>query len=970
MIESPNPKQGTEEIVPVAAAVTPLPDPLFRKYLPDGDTLILLDVEDSCIIPGGIPSDLTTYKRVRIYAEDIVLGKTLALRNGYLSVWSLTLAPKGNFSVRGADGQPGGQDTKLPGARAKSGTDGTPGGDLTLIVGSAPLGAPAADIDARGGNGGDGQNNLADAPSSTGGNGGKGGKGGQVRIYVRTREARLTAILAAIHNATEGSIRRSAIERLDREVASLGSAADTLMIGTEPLAKIPKRLRELAPAEDDDASEEFTDLLTLTASVIRARDLNAKSQFATRAFVSNGNGGAYGTGVTNGNTGEHDVPGTFAMETMGDFGRLAKADESDLLFAHPDQCALLLQRARQLYFVGDIAQNPEGTADAAALLNRLVLRTAPFANLPATSALAKAYAKEENERLLGSVGCVAALARIYGTATTLQQQMSQGMDSFGRPRNYTPLASYEFYSGQLAQMIEWFGKLEDGYRDYFATDKDAKKEREAVQDILEGSRQSVEDSQKAVKDLYGIARDSLQDILTFDVAIRDERATVVPMIDRFKEKLDKHFDVDFKEIFAAVSTIAFAPESGWMWATQAAGTLYKFDHDIVTDDGQTLPKKYMVRQVGAIGGSIKQLVEGFKVLPDGTIGEDDAGAALLLAEQKSLYRLLDSIYDKFTAEVDELKTAFKKYVDVVLARNQEILKYNSAILLILQHQNSIQDITAKKEALTREFLEDFNPSLPIVTSFVATMYERARDQVLAALYMTARSYRFWALSDENLVASLLGGKSPTSIDKTVLAGVQQQILARYSATVEAFGHGAQHYPKDESKRGLFVNLKEAELRTLTSKGAVKVRILAPSADPNVASNPFREFADVRVNRVRFWLEGVTEKPGAPAGADKNVHVRLTHTGTETIENDLGHAFEFSHAPELLTFIYDNATLEPVQEGEFVITPGGSKASYALYGPFTWWQVEIVANPWLDFSHLTGAKFEFQFYNYTCKAKRP
>ncbi|HLM66202.1 MAG TPA: hypothetical protein VK358_01685, partial [Longimicrobium sp.] len=686
------------------------------------------------------------------------------------------------------------------------------------------------------------------------------------------------------------------------------------------------------------------------------------------ADAGGGAGGTYGAGLANGEPGPAGAPGAKTIVPVPSEQQWPASGLADLLYLHPEQCALLLQKARLLYYTGDPVSNPSAIADALVLLQRLIQRTAPFAAYdpdapPVGDALYDAYTDPSCLDTLGSSDCIGTLGDVHRTASMLVQQIRSGLDVFSHPYDFTPLGSYDFYQSELTQMLEWFAVLEAGYNGYFQALQDGTDAQQPLRGTIAEAQSVIAQARSENAALFSAAASTLSAIRAFTPTLRSQLTTLDGLIAQFQQQIEDAFDFDLKTFISALGQVAFAPESGFMWAAQAGELAYTFSSTITGADGTPIPKDYLLSEVSAIDGTVDSINEGYRPASDGTLDPTDPGGNMLIAQAQAFDAAIAPVRARFKTITDEIDTAFGAYLQTVQQRNQRILDYNAMILMIGQREQLIADTKAKRAALSATLLQGYSPDLPVMTAFVSRAYHRARDLVLGTLYQANHAFRFWALNDTDVVSETLAGADPSAIGSALLADVQVSLLHQYQVAVESFGSQAQQYPDTPGQTGIEVPLTPAQLELLRKNRNVIVRISPPTDGDDSDDNPFAGFADVRVTRVRLWLTGAKVTGGSAGGSP--VHVNLTHTGRETIVDVQGNPFAFSHPPVTKAFIFDAVDGTIVQDGDFLYAPIGVETTYALIGPFTSWQVQLAAadNPHLDLSGLTDARFEFHFTNY-------
>ncbi|MFP3637868.1 hypothetical protein [Paraburkholderia sp. SIMBA_054] len=944
---------------------SPYRDETYRA-LRRGDDLLILSVEDQLRIGSGsdVPLDLSSYRSVRIYAESVAIDGVMKVRELFLSTHALSVGPDAAIDARGGDGAPGGADTKKQGVEADPGGPGEPGGKVALFVGSTDGGLLNLTIRADGGKGGAGQNNEGDAPDSKGGKGGDAGAGGTVSVVALHRAAAwlsaIRTVNAAAQNA-DGKACRAALATLARSIRSDPDLASSLVTDTgSSLIDEAATIDGLLAAWADSGFESAGRLCGRTATAIEG--LLLRWEIGTKRCLSAAAGGygVHGLGLVAGDNGAEANDGVTSCLTVSGYGALPRSVADELLIAHPEQCAMLLQKAETLYFALDPSDR-DGVMTVAGLLDRLVDRTRPIAEAGAADEVVRAYGAAATTQTLQSASVVSSFREIYCRASALRQQLSSGLNYLGRGGDYAPLASASSYIRSFNEQVDWFSELEAAYDGYFESLSKNAADTVYLRAALSSATQTMQDALADAGDLRKAAGSILNSILLFEQPITELRGKVDDAVERFKDELHRVFDFDMEQLLTAVGTVAFAPESGWMWATQIAQLGYKFDTKVTGSDGTAISKKYLVRQVDSIEGSIKSLLEGYSTAADGTLTPDDAGAALLLANQSALEQSLDQVYEKIPTEVNAVKDALRAYVDEVLRRNGLILDYNAAVLTMTQRTALAGGIQAKMVEINQQLVDTRDPSLGTMSVFVSSLFHQSRQQIMKSLIALNQAYRFYALDDFDGVMHLLRGT--TELRTAALRSAQIAISDRTVEAINRLGHLPQRYPSDPGQPGLMVHLSGAQTKQLAQQNRVLVRI--PVADKTTSSelNPFARFADVRLLKARCWVDGAgSENPAA------EVHIELTHTGKESIVSTSGDVYGFSHDPVSLLFSYNLQTKVVREDGDIVFrqpdAPGGG--TFALFGPFTWWQIQIdpKVNVGLSLDNVSGVRLEFHFANYS------
>jgi hypothetical protein len=297
----------------------------------------------------------------------------------------------------------------------------------------------------------------------------------------------------------------------------------------------------------------------------------------------------------------------------------------------------------------------------------------------------------------------------------------------------------------------------------------------------------------------------------------------------------------------------------------------------------------------------------------------------------------------------------------------------------LQDEYSIiqqNDIIAKLE---EKGLDKIDPELPAVAAFVEQSFYNTVNRILKVLYMAERALAFWAVGlpldnfDTVRQSGIDGGGLSASF-----SSLQTKILSAYS---DAIGDSTSAYQKFGNWVGtnngpgpnipLVYHLTDDEWTPFTTgEQQLSVNMSDTYTKYSQDKNVFLGRFDVRLVNVRFFLEG--DLAFYDDSGDKLVRVSLRHNGFETIVDSDNVPYSFEH--NILDFefscIYPFDATEPqvLADGNMFDSPVPSKLYFALFGPFTTWDIFITPdwNPNLDVdsSTITGARLEFTGWSKT------
>ena len=909
-------------------------------------TIVITVIDDLPIGAGSdFGSDYSAYD-LYLYGEGVTLSGTFRMRGGVVSAQWISPVGNASLSTAGAAGidAPGTNQTpSTPGAR---GGNGTPGGNLSLYLGQISGDEPGFRIDASGGAGGAGQRGLLVAP---GGNGGDGAAGGAITY--------LGGLMADYWLESVGAAAK--LTTVAAQQQALSSLLENSPTGTSLTPQWATVVAELNAAVTPDATEREVDAHIEQAGLaLQGISDGYGAALATVIDVSGGRYGVYGDGVPSGTDGKAGADGSLATALFGAPADLSSDSFEPFFLIHPSECARLLNQAELMYLVMDPVHSPTSVSDLITVLTRLQQRTQLFVAADPQSALITYY--QQNEANFGSIGSVQQLIAINGQASAYLSQIKNGQDFFGNDGNAVPLGSFTFYNNALDNLIANFSVLEKAYDAYFLALANNTATMEQIDATRAQQQQIIATANQQIEELTELVQATASVIDSYQTILPPLQAALEAQLQALEDAIKNHFDFNFETFLSAMTSLAFAPESKFMMLTQATSLLYSGMTKITNVQGVQVNKDYIVSQVVAVESSVDAINEGFEQLQNGTLKPDDPGAGKLIAEESSFLQFMAQFEDTFPDEVQDAVDAFNAYVAAVVQRNNQILTYNSALLLIARNQQAIADAQARNASLDQQTMATLSPQLPDMVSYVSAAYYAARNQVLQTLDQTSRAYRFWALSATNLMEQALGSTPPPKINTAVLTSAQNTIIMACEQAVESFGTNAQVFPVNSRAQGVIIALPAASVTNIQRLKQAMYQPVTVHKSTTKADSPFAGMANVRVSLVRAWIDGA-------ATSDGKLTVTVTQSGQEQIVSTGNQAFTFEHKPISKLFTYDLTSLTVIEEANFGLSQsiGSTSQVYAAIGPFGAWQITVDAkyNQDLDLSGVTAVRLEFHGTNY-------
>lgn len=287
-------------------------------------------------------------------------------------------------------------------------------------------------------------------------------------------------------------------------------------------------------------------------------------------------------------------------------------------------------------------------------------------------------------------------------------------------------------------------------------------------------------------------------------------------------------------------------------------------------------------------------------------------------------------------------------------RNTAVVGYTKAVALLIKYQTELDSLAVEQADVTRQEYDQLGADHPTMTAFMKKLYTDAIHTTQQWLYKAQLAYQFVSLDKENYIGKQMEGFKFSQFNATTLSSVYSTLSTRYKDYTEVMGSNPQRF------QGLEYNIGDKDVAIFSDHG--KEGILHDIPIPVVPSkgpNRFGSMVDIRLTKVRFYLEGAHTDNGY-------LDMTLKHQGMETILNKQHERFDFEHAPLVFKFKYNMN--DPSHMGDN--TTDGNISSvvaddYAKVGPFTRWKIQILPdnNGGLDLSCVKKGYFKFWFNYY-------
>ena len=506
-------------------------------------------------------------------------------------------------------------------------------------------------------------------------------------------------------------------------------------------------------------------------------------------------------------------------------------------------------------------------------------------------------------------------------------RLSTGLNFYGCPENHAPLVAFNYYSQALDTMLELGSEIELMFLQYQKSDDDAKAQQKSLNNALTQVDKLLDNlnnqHDQVIKDITNVQND----IAVYGKQIAAQRQVLENSEDKFKNAVQNNFKCSFSDVLSATTSILQMGISAWT-SMKNIGSIFseisketlKFDNVIenietVTDDISDLQDKW-----NTIKGSI-------------TTDNPDAGKIVMKKED------FDSMMDKFIKDYPEAKSTKKQgdiYMNLIQARNQCVLKYNSLVIHRKDIESQIAANKNQKSIVINAIAENKKPSASPMRNLVQNIYSRSKEHILMYLYQEHLAYNYWAL----------GSKSFDVADNTI-AELSDYHVQLKQDVIDQMNDSKYSGPRQEFN-DIVVELNSDDLKSnfdqFTQTGKLTFEI-------PMDFEGFSGFAQIIATNFKIQVHGIK-------ASDDRVYVKLKHNGMAQFLNTAGEYFLFSHDPQHVFYAYAPSSGKVIAGGDL----GGNGDEYVGLSPFTSWSLEIPTDPKfnkdIDFSEVTGITISF------------
>ncbi|KAJ5279656.1 hypothetical protein N7478_005028 [Penicillium angulare] len=397
-------------------------------------------------------------------------------------------------------------------------------------------------------------------------------------------------------------------------------------------------------------------------------------------------------------------------------------------------------------------------------------------------------------------------------------------------------------------------------------------------------------------------------------------------------------------------------------------------------DGNAVSKLLIARRIRKALGNLADIDKGDE---SRTVRDPDTGELVLDKERDDLLVASKAQIDKFVEDFQPSKIgpqavrvqkALKRYADMITERNDMKVQYNVQLKALVKLNSQFHAIREAQDKLRKNVVHLDIGQISQMKQMSEDIYfwNRARTMRLLSLYRRAIYLATLTKPDANEIG--LGTSDVAlSFPAVALSATQSRLHAALFDAESKAGSDAAQFPHNfDNDEGKCVDLTPEDLEFLRKHDHVRIKLPATTPAPTKDTlSSFRGCADVRVYRVRFWLDGVRlQRDIRSSGNHIVLDVNLTHEGDSVYYDRFGNYHAFTHDPIDIKPSFrvsqspdgGSAHLSALDNGAIVsaVPTAGGLQKYAAPSPFATWTVSFrnVDFNTLDLSGITKGWFEF------------
>jgi hypothetical protein len=301
--------------------------------------------------------------------------------------------------------------------------------------------------------------------------------------------------------------------------------------------------------------------------------------------------------------------------------------------------------------------------------------------------------------------------------------------------------------------------------------------------------------------------------------VTNTHKALMKKFEELEDRIKNDFELSVPQLVNALKSLVSSPTKGKA-AAEGINLVYEGFTSVPDVSGKPANKNYIIGQIKHGEATVKSIKDTLGKELDGEFELDDPfGTRLMTAEEDMMSFLEAYANSSFANVIDEIKDKFDAFVKAIMARNEQALLYNIQLKQYVNNIASRDDYEKKKNDLKGKEIEVTNPDLPIITAYMADIYQSSRARVMQYLDNLVRSLTFRMLKSYDIFHLAFEGteqdKVPLTITSDVLRSGRSRIQDEFGKMVEIWGSEPARFPQDfDDSLGKRIYLSKSELADL------------------------------------------------------------------------------------------------------------------------------------------------------------
>lgn len=564
-------------------------------------------------------------------------------------------------------------------------------------------------------------------------------------------------------------------------------------------------------------------------------------------------------------------------------------------------------------------------------------------------------------------------SKLLAPATATIENLRKGNTIFGKNAQFAALGTLSRYESALTTMLGLFKPVETTSKLLSSAENSLAERKKYLENVVANQKTLVDRLTQALKDKVAESKNARAQVQTLDSARLALADNLAEDMKGFEREINDKIHLTPADIVNLFSQLSFTNRelthpaaaagaaatlspagiaaTGAMLVSQTVDIVSKAIESVPSDLGGSVNKKFAIRRMEYLGGSVKDLGK-LKETRDGLLKADPSAEYRLMATRDQVESVCSNFYEQCPS-ARKIQYTLDQYIECVAARNEKLEEYNQLLSDVVYLNGELEKSQLQKSQAETSVQTSANPGLPAMARYTNALRRHAQERCIHQLYMASRVFTMQSLQFYDVFADRLGSlTSPAAPGEINSEALNTGLIDLISEDLESWQNKrtspSKFVPNGNRCRITLSRKKNLILIKMLQSGKPGTfSILPPDPNTTLENNPFARMADVRLTHIRCSAEGMVT-------SDNVQSFEITHPGIETFVSEDGHPVRVNHGPLTMSRIY-NATTGVHTEG------GALPENHSMIGPFCEWIISIpkASNDGLDLSKLTSLTMEFE-----------